>query len=170
MSHGSLIRMTGSDLRFGFILHNFMLTFRQYLLESETHPHLVSVTSDKETPHISTHFYRDSDTGVHTRIHTDAKRGIAYWGFQVPNAKGELTDVAPPDVPKEVRSARLRTAMDHVTDFARSNPKIAQVQYQTNAGERGEKNHAIFQSKWGEAQKQHGIETPLVRVEKHPFR
>ena len=80
------------------------------------------------------------------------------------------TDVAPPDVPKEVRSARLRTAMDHVTDFARSNPKIAQVQYQTNAGERGEKNHAIFQSKWGEAQKQHGIETPLVRVEKHPFR
>ena len=157
-------------MRFGEHKGTDMKSFRQYLSEGNDHPHLVDVTSHKDTPHITTHFYRDPETGVHTRIHTDTKRNISYWGFQVPDTKGKLTDVAPPDVPKELRKARLSTAFGHIAHFVKSNPSVRAITYQTNEGERGERNHAIFQAKWPEIQKEHGIETPLVRVDQHPLR
>jgi len=146
-----------------------MKSFRQYLLEQNTeasdHPDFVSSNTDGE---ITTHKYQDENTGVQSYIHT--KDNTAYWGFTVPDNDGKPTDDAPPGVPQELRRARLHTAFEHVADFAKRNPNIENISYQTKEGERGEKNHEIFQAKWPKYQEIHGIPTNLVRVETNPLK
>lgn len=141
-----------------------MKSFKKFLRE-EFHPDFVSSNTDAGT---TTHTYRDDETGVQSFIHT--KGDTAYWGFTVSDNEGNPTDVAPQNVPQELRRARLNTAFEHLADFAKRNPNIDTITYQTNEGERGEKNHSIFQSKWPAYQEKHGIDTNLVRVENNPLR
>jgi hypothetical protein len=145
-----------------------MKSFKKFLTENELPAYTpVSINTD---PHlgITTHHYVDEGTGVHSFIHT--KNNIAYWGFQVTDNEGKLTDVAPKDVSQEMRRARLHTAFEHLANFAKNNPNVRDITYQTNEGERGEKNHSIFQAKWPVYQEKYGIHTPLTRVEKNPMR
>jgi len=144
-----------------------MKSFKKFLTEEDhpDHPDFVSSNTDGE---ITTHTYQDENTGVQSFIHT--KGDTVYWGFTVSDNEGTPTDVAPQNVPQELRRARLNTAFEHLADFAKRNPNIENISYQTNEGERGEKNHSIFQAKWPAYQEKHGIDTNLVRVENNPLR
>jgi hypothetical protein len=150
-----------------------MKSFKEYLTEEEVldnHSDFISQkTEDKKVPRVMTTRYGNEEIGVHSTIHTDTKRGIAYWGYQVPDKEGNYTDVAPEGVDPELRTARSRTAMGHLVDFAKRNPQTP-ITYQTNNGEQGNKNHAFFQERWPELQEKHGLSNTLTRVEKNPLR
>ena len=151
-----------------------MKTFKEYLNEEEevldNHPDFVSQkTEDDKVPHVTTTRYSNPETGVNSAMHTDTRTGSAYWGYQVSDKEGNSTDVAPKGVSPELRTARSRTAMGHLVDFAKRNPKTP-ITYQTNDGEQGDRNHAFFQKRWAELQKQHGLNNTLTRVETNPLR
>lgn len=151
-----------------------MKSFIEYLNEEEevldNHPDFVSQkTEDDKVPHVTTTRYSNPETGVNSAMHTDARTGSAYWGYQVSDKEGNATDVAPKGVSPELRTARSRTAMDHLVDFAKKNPNTP-ITYQTNDGEQGDRNHAFFQKRWAELQKQHGLNNTLTRVETNPLR
>ena len=140
-----------------------MKSFKKFLIEV-FHPDFVSSITDSG---ITTHTYENNETGVQSFIHT--KGDTAYWGFTVSGKEGIPTDVAPQNVPQELRRARLNTAFEHLAHFAKRNSNIENILYQTNEGERGDKNHSIFQAKWPAYQEKHEIDTNLVRVEKNPL-
>ena len=149
-----------------------MKSFTSYLNEEEAdnHPDFASERAeDEKVPHVTTTRYSNGETGVHSAMHTHAKTGIAYWGYQVSDKKGKSTDLPTEGVSSELRTARSRTAMGHLVDFAKRNPKTP-ITYQTNDGEQGDKNHAFFQERWPELQEKHGLSNTLTRVEKNPLR
>ena len=151
-----------------------MKSFKEYLNEEEevldNHPDFVSQkTEDDKVSHVTTTRYGNPETGVHSTMHTDTRTGSAYWGYQVSDKEGNSTDVAPKGVSPELRTARSRTAMDHLVDFAKRNSNTP-ITYQTNDGEQGERNHAFFQKRWAELQKTHGLNNTLTRVETNPLR
>ena len=148
-----------------------MKSFTLYLTEKETdnHPDFMSQkTEDEKVPHVTTTRYGNGETGVHSAMHTHAKTGIAYWGYSVPDKEGKSTDSRPEGMDPELRRAISRTAMGHLVDFARRNPKTP-ITYQTD-GEHGERNHDFFQKRWAELQKEHGLTNTLTRVETNPLR
>ena len=148
-----------------------MKSFKSYLTEEETdnHPDFMSQkTEDEKVPHVTTTRYGNGENGVHSAMHTHAKTGIAYWGYSVPDKEGKSTDSRPEGVDAELRKARSRTAMGHLVDFARRNPKTP-ITYQTD-GEHGERNHAFFQKRWAKLQKEHGLTNTLTRVETNPLK
>ena len=149
-----------------------MKSFKYYLKEEESdnHPDFVSQkTEDEKVPHVTTTRYGNGETGVHSAMHTHAKTGIAYWGYSISDKEGKSTDAPTEGVSAELRTARSRNAMDHLVDFAKRNPKTP-ITYQTNDGEQGDRNHAFFQKRWAELQKQHGLNNTLTRVETNPLR
>ena len=149
-----------------------MKSFTSYLNEEEAdnHPDFASERAeDEKVPHVTTTRYSNGETGVHSAMHTHAKTGIAYWGYQVSDKKGKSTDLPTEGVSSELRTARSRTAMGHLVDFAKRNPKTP-ITYQTNDGPQGERNHEFFQKRWAELQKQHGLNNTLTRVEKNPLK
>jgi len=151
-----------------------MKSFREYLTEEEevldNHPDFISQkTEDEQVPHVMTTRYGNEETGVHSTMHTDTRTGSAYWGYQVSDKEGNATDIAPKGVSPELRTARSRTAMNHLVDFAKRNPNTP-ITYQTNDGEQGDRNHEFFQRRWAELQKEHGLNNTLTRVEKNPLK
>lgn len=150
-----------------------MKSFTEYLNEEEVldnHPDFVSQkTEDEKVPHVTTTRYSNGETGVNSAIHTHAKTGIAYWGYQISDKEGKSTDLPTEGVSSELRTARSRTATGHLVDFAKRNPNTP-ITYQTNDGPHGERNHQFFQKRWAELKKQHGLNNTLTRVEKNPLK
>lgn len=156
-----------------------MKSFISYLNEEESdnHPDFISQKvstigyqyGKPDIPIITTTRYGNGETGVHSAMHTDVRTGNAYWGYSISDKEGKSTDKPPKGVSSELRTARSRTAMGHLVDFAKRNPKTP-ITYQTNDGKQGEKNHQFFQKRWAELQKTHGLNNTLTRVEKNPFR
>ena len=145
-----------------------MKSFKEYLIEEvlDNHSDFMSQITEND---ITTTRYSNGETGVSSAMHTDAITGIAYWGYQVPDKEGNATDVAPEGVDAELKTARSRTAMGHLVDFAKRNPNTP-ITYQTNYGEQGDSNHEFFQRRWPELQEKHGLSNTLTRVEKNPLR
>lgn len=145
-----------------------MKSFKEYLTEEvlDNHSDFMSQITEDD---ITTTRYSNGETGISSAMHTDARTGIAYWGYQVSDKEGKSTDSRPEGVSPELRTARSRTAMDHLVDFAKRNPQTP-ITYQTNDGEQGNKNHAFFQERWPELQEKHGLSNTLTRVEKNPLR
>ena len=144
-----------------------MKRFLRYIQEDQNnaHPHYGGASKADKAGTV-THTYTDSKLGVRTRLFTHPKMsGSAYWGFEVKNKDGEWTQKAP-KAGENAPKGRLRSALDHVAHFARTQG-ISNITYQTNTGS---DNHAMFQAKWPEYQPEVAKKVSLTQVEKNPLK
>jgi hypothetical protein len=149
-----------------------MKKFKEFLREGmvQNHPHFVSSTINPETPHIKTTSYVSPESSIGSFMHTNTNNNDTYWGWGNMGDQGQIVDTPQEGVSKTMRSAKSRDMRSHLLDFAKNNPQVENITYQTNPGLQGEKNHEYFQKMWSEMQQEHGIKTKLTRVDANPLK
>ena len=149
-----------------------MKSFKEFLREAmvQNHPHLVPSTPNPKTPHIKTTSYVSPESSIGSFMHTNINNNDTYWGWGNMGDQGQIVDTPQEGVSRAMRSAKSQDMRAHLVDFAKNNPQVKNITYQTNPGLQGEKNHEYFQKMWSEMQQEHGIKTKLTRVDVNPLK